>query len=343
MVSALTAFVVLLVAGVTVAMGQPAAPATPADPASSAASAPLRKDGQPQLRIAQLVAGQAVRRNYPDALPSLLAHINESTTINAVAEPGILESFEDKRLFEYPFIYVNFGDRQDWKLSDDERRNLKAYLERGGFLFVDSGIQAEFLRDDPQFAQHHSFAEWEATPELKDAFKSVFPEKSFQPLKRSHPLFKAFYEGLPDTTVLPDTVRDYVIREKWPDGTYSAVGLEVNGRLAVLAMPTIAMGWGKTSLGTWTTTIRFRVLEGGSGLSDVLKTAAYSGARFDVAREDGGKDVVYCQERAMPAWQQEPGNQWRVFRYYGSREISDFAHQFYTRLGTNILVYALTH
>jgi len=31
-----------------------------------------------------------------------------------------------------------------------------------------------------------------------------------------------------------------------------------------------------------------------------------------------------------------------VFRYYASREISDFAHVFYTRLGTNILLYALT-
>lgn len=314
-----------------------------ADTAGTGTPPALRKDTQAPLRIAQVVAGRAMGRHYPDALPSLLQFVNDATSVRAVTEPVIFETFEDPRLVEFPFIYVNFADRQDWALSEGERRNLKAYLERGGFIFVDSGIQAEFLRDDPELAQHHSFAEWEATPGLKDAFKSIFPDKTFQPLKRSHPLYKSFYEGLPDSSVLPDTVRDYVISEKWPDGTYSAVALEVNGRLAVLATPTIAMGWGKTSLGTWTTTIRFRVLESGSGLSDVLQTAAYSGARFDVAREDGGKDIVFCQERALPAWQQEPGNRWRVFRYYGSREISDFAHQFYSRLGTNILVYALTH
>jgi hypothetical protein len=247
------------------------------------------------------------------------------------------------RLFEFPFVYVNFADRQDWKLSDLERRNLRDYLERGGFIFFDAGINAEFLRDDPMLGQHHSFADWEACPELKALVKGVFPEKEFQPLKRSHPLFRAFHQGLPDPVNLPATVRDYVVREKWPEGTYSAVGLEVKGRLAVLATPIIAMGWGRNSIGAWTTTIRFRVLEETGGLSDYLKTAAYSGSRFEVTREDGAKDALYCQERALPAWVQEPGNRWRVFRYYGSREISDFAHVFYTQLGTNILVYALTH
>jgi len=216
-------------------------------------------------------------------------------------------------------------------------------LGRGGFLFIDAGIVAEFLRESQELAQHHSFGEWDACPELKQAFAPVFPDQTFQPLKRSHPLFAAFYRGLPDTRNLPDTVRDYVEREKWPDGTYAAVGLRVEGRLAVLATPIIAMGWGRTVLGDWTTTIRFRVCEETAGLSDYLQTAAYSGTRFEVTREDGGKDVLYCQSAGLPAWVCEPGNRWRVFRYYGSREISDFAHVYYTQLGTNILVYALTH
>jgi len=111
----------------------------------------------------------------------------------------------------------------------------------------------------------------------------------------------------------------------------------------VLAMPIIAMGWGRTSLGNWETTIRFRVCESTAGLSDYLRTAAYSGSRFEVVREDGAKDIIYCQKQALPAWVNEPEGNWRVFRYYASREISDFAHVFYTQLGTNILVYALTH
>jgi len=316
----------------------------PALPAVAGDSAPpLLKEQLAVVRVAQLRPGRAVTRHYPDALPSLLRHVAEVTSLNVVAEPVIIESFEDERLCQYPFIYVNFADRPDWTLSELEKVNLRGYLERGGFLFIDAGINAEFLRENLEFGQHHSFGEWDACPEIKQAFAAVFPQRTFAPLKRSHPVFRTFYKGLPDAGALPDTVKDYVVKEKWPDGTYSAVGLKVEGRLAVLVTPIIAMGWGKNSLGNWQTTIRFRVLEGTAGLSDYLRTAAYSGARFEVVREDGAKDVLYCQKQALPAWVNEPGGNWRVFRYYGSREISDFAHVYYTRLGTNILVYALTH
>jgi hypothetical protein len=318
--------------------------AAEAETAPAPASPALAKPASgSEVRIGQLVGGQAMGRNYAEALPSLLRHVREETTLNVVPEPVVLSSFEDERLLELSFVYANFADRADWTFTEAERSNLKGYLERGGFLFIDAGITAAFLRENAHFGQHHSFGEWEARPEVKEAFAPVFPGKEFTPLKRSHGLYRAFYEGLPDTTILPDTVRRYVEQEKWPDGTYSAVALQLNGRIAVLVTPIIAMGWGRNSLGAWSTIIRFRVLEETEGLGEALQTAAYSGERFEVTREDGDRDVVYCQRQALPAWANEPGGRWRVFRYYGNREISDFAHVFYTRLGTNILVYAMTH
>ena len=303
----------------------------------------LPKEQQTPVRVAQVRPGAARTRHYPSGLPSLLERVARETTLQVIPEPVILASFEDNALFAHPFIYVNFADRPDWTFSEAERANLRHYLERGGFLFIDAGINAEFLRDNVELGQHHSFAEWDACPALKDAFADLFPGRLFRALPRSHPLFRSFYRGLPDTEALPDTVRTFVEEEKWPDGTYSAVGLTVKGRLAVLVTPILAMGWGKNSLGGWETTIRFRIRESTTGLSEYLKTAAYTGARFEVRREDGGSDVVYCQQRFLPAWVREPDDRWRVFRYYGSREISDFAHVFYTRLGINIVVYALTH
>jgi hypothetical protein len=299
---------------------------------------------RPEIRIAQLSpAVESWRRNYANALPSLLSHVAEKTYTNLVPEPVLINDFTDERLLECPFVYANFADREDWTFSPAEQSALRHYLQNGGFLFIDAGITASFLRDHPELGQHHSYAEWDANPQIKEAFAAVFPGREFQALRRNDPLFRAFYQGLPDTSLLPDTVRSYTEEEKWPDGTYSAAALRINGRIAVLTTPIIAMGWGKNSLGQWTTTIRFRILESTSGLDDYLERAAYSGARFEVVREDGGKDVIYCQEQAMPAWANEPGGKWRVFRYYGSREISDFAHVFYTRLGTNILVHALTN
>ena len=320
-----------------------------AEPPAAPSGPPLAQPPGPALapldevRIAQLVpATDYYLRNYANALPSLLRHVAESAHVNVVSEPVAINDFADERLLECPFVYANFADRADWTFSAAEAELLRGYLDRGGFLYIDAGITASFLREHPEYGQHHSYAEWDACPELKAAFAPIFPDEGFQPLRRSDPLFRAFYQGLPDTSLLPATVKSYTEQEKWPDGTYSAVALRRRGRIAVLATPIVAMGWGKNSLGQWNTTIRFRVLEGTAGLGDYLETAAYSGPRFEVVREDGGKDVIYCQDAAMPAWANEPGGQWRVFRYYASREISDFAHAFYTRLGTNILLYALT-
>lgn len=297
----------------------------------------------PEVRIARLVPGGAINQRYPNALPSLLQQVNEVTTMNAAQQPAIIESFEDPRLFSFPFVYANFADRESWQFTQTEQEQLREYLKRGGFLYIDAGITAEFLRQNPAFGQHHSFGEWQAHPDLQEAFADILPGGEFKPLGRSHDLFRVFYEGLPDPSELPDTVRDFVIDEKWPDGTYSAVGLHVDDRLAVLATPIISMGWGRHPWGEWITTIGFRIREGAEGLSERLATAAYAGERFEVRRLDGRKDIIYCQEPAKPAWVQEPDGAWRVFRYYHSTEISDYAHVFYTRLGVNILVYALTH
>ncbi len=295
-----------------------------------------------RVKVLQIVNPKNVYRNYPYGLTTLLKHLRENTAVAIDDHPDTATSFEDNRIFDYPFIYVNFADRREWKFSELEKRNLRAYLARGGFIHVDAGIRASFLRGHARAAQRHSFADWEETPEIRDAFKDVFPGKRFRPLKRAHPIFKAFYKGLPDSTKLPAEVREFVTKEKWPEGTYSFVGLKVKGRIAVLCTPIIAMGWGKNQLGRWSSTIGFRIRESAKDLDLRLKTAAHDGKPFMTKREDGEKDLVFCQPATKPAWVKEPNDVWRVFRYYHSTEISEFAHEFYTQLGTNIVIYSLT-
>ncbi len=234
----------------------------------------------PRVRIGQLVQGRAGGRRLAHVLPSLLSAVASRTTLPVEPEPVIIESFEDPLLFRLPFIYVNFADRADWNLTEVEKQRLREYLERGGFVFIDAGITSEFLRGNTMFGQTHSFPDWEPSPEIRDAFKTVFPELEFQTLPRSHRLFRSFYRGLPDPASLPDSVRDYVIHEKWPDGSYSAVGIKVDGRLAVLATPIISIGWGRDSMGQWTGNISFRIREGAEGLDQRLQTASYGGLRY---------------------------------------------------------------
>lgn len=294
-------------------------------------------------RIVQLVEGNPLHRNNPSALPSLIQQINEVTTLRLHPDPLFIESFEDERIFLHPILYVNFGDKTDWNLSTREKENLKNFLDRGGFLYIDAGITSEFLRGDVQHGQRHSFADWEIHPVLEEIFVSLYPDKSFERVPRSDSLFRVFYHGLPSTAELPENLVDYVVNEKWPQGTYSFLQLKIDDRIAVLASPIISMGWGRNHLGAWTNTIAFRVRESGEGLEEQLQAAAYQGERYEAVREDGRLDVIYSQQPARPSWVEEPDGTWRIFRYYHSREISDFAHQFYTQLGVNIMIHALTH
>lgn len=299
--------------------------------------------GMAAPQVIQLVQGNPLHRNNPTGLPSLIQHINEVSSLNLHPDPLFIDSFEDERIFLHPLMYINFADRNDWNLSARERENLKNYLDRGGFIYIDAGITSEFLRGDAQHGQRHSFADWQIHPVLEELFRSLYPARSFERVPRSHTLFRAFYSGLPSPDDLPESLVDYVVNEKWPQGTYSFLQLKIEGRIAVLASPIVSMGWGRNHLGAWTTPIAFRVRESGEGLAEQLQEAAYRGERFEAVREDGRTDVIYSQEPARPSWVEEPDGTWRIFRYYHSREISDFAHQFYTQLGVNIFVHALTH
>ena len=293
----------------------------------------------PYLKVVQLVQGDAMQRQYADALPSLLAEVRERTTLNVDPFPIYIDSFEDEVIFKHPVIYVNFADRADWTFSAGEVKNLRLFIERGGFLFIDAGINASFLRGNVRHGQMHSFADWEVSPEVEAAFKQIYPERRFEPLSRSDVFFKSFYAGLPDATPLPEAIREFIINEKWPQGTYSTMVMRHEDRVAVMAMPIMAMGWGKSEFGQWTTRIGFRVREGAEGLSDRLSDAAFGGESYETTREDGRNDVIYCEVPGRPDWVEEPNGDWRVFRYYHSQEISDYAHTFYTRLGVNLFVY----
>ena len=325
---------------------QPVTEAQSAEMTAPVAPAPPKKAFNPNLdsiSVVQLVQGDPEGRYHPEGLGTLLQHLNDYTSMNVNPEPVFISSFEDERILDYPLIFVNFADRQDWTFTDKEVENLRTFLERGGFLYIDAGINTEFLAGDPRFGQFHSFADWKVSPVVEEAMRRVFPTKQFKPVERSHPIFRSFFAGLPDPSILPDTVRNYVIQEKWPQGTYSLMGLEVNDHLGVVCSPVISMGWGKNRLGNWSSYISFRIRAASGGLSERLANAALPGKSFKATREDGLEETIFCEQEAMPAWVKEPDGKYRIFSYYGSREISDYAHVFFTRLGINIMTYAVTN
>ena len=302
---------------------------------------PLPPENPAKLRLAMLSETAVQKQSYPGAFNSLLQHIIRNSTSSLDPDPLILRNFESDEMFKVPFIYANYADRAEWKFSAKEVKNLRRYLNNGGVLYIDAGINSEFLRKSKARGQRHSFADWEVSPDIRDAFKQIFPDKKFSSLTRSHQIFKCFYQGLPDPELLPEKVREYVIQEKWPNGTYSLLGLEVDKRLSVICSPIIAMGWAKNDQDQWVSNISFRILESPPNLDSFLKEAANRGS-FKSRREDGLQDKIYLDVNQKPAWSVEPDGTTRAFNYYPGDAISDYAHRFYTRLGTNIIIYSLT-
>jgi hypothetical protein len=304
---------------------------------------PMPEDG---LRVMQLMKNPNGVRRYPDALPSLLRMMNEQTWAKFDTDPLFISELTDERIFENPILYINCDDQTNLEFTAEENQALRRYMELGGFVYLDAGIKASFLGAD----LGHSYAAWEERPEVREWFKEVFPEKTFIPLDRSHDLFRVFFKGLPKNADLkieasqkrlPETVLSFVEQEKWPQGTYSFVGIKVKGRLACVASPICAMGGGRDEFGNWIPPISFRIRESAENFDENLKLASFTGGTFEVIREDGLKDIIYSEQGQRPAWVQEPNGRWRIFKYYSGEEISNYAHSFYARLGMNVFLYAL--
>ncbi len=87
-----------------------------------------------------------------------------------------IEEDDIDHLCSYPFIFMtgHLGVR----FSDDDIRKLREYLDRGGFLHVeDCDIRVNRMR-----------------PAVYRLMREVFPEKKFERLDMSHPIYHTLYD-----------------------------------------------------------------------------------------------------------------------------------------------------
>lgn len=113
----------------------------------------------------------------PTALPNLIRFCNQelNTTIDptpATVEPGSIE------LFNYPLIHIT--GHGNIIFSEEEGRNLKLYLESGGFLYIDDNYGLD--------------------PYIRREMEKIFPDQEFIELLPDHPIYQQkfqFPKGLP--------------------------------------------------------------------------------------------------------------------------------------------------
>lgn len=138
--------------------------------------------------------------NDPSSEVNLLKFVRENTNINVDPVYEYVDLSSDN-VFSYPLLFLTGHGTVSF--TDAEIRKLRAYVENGGFLYIDDDYGLD--------------------KSIRKAMKKVFPEQDFVELPFSHGLYSAhfvFPNGVPKT---------HEHDKKTPQG----FGLFHNGRLCV--------------------------------------------------------------------------------------------------------------
>ena len=120
----------------------------------------------------QLTQRSSWRVDWPASDRNFIWQLRKQTNINANPREKIIEVGAEE-LFLYPFAYLL--EVGSLRLSDAEAANLREYLLRGGFLFIDD---------------FHGEREWRL---FHRELKKIFPEREPVDIPMSHPIFRCFF------------------------------------------------------------------------------------------------------------------------------------------------------
>lgn len=113
----------------------------------------------------------------PTSLPNLIRFCNKELGMNIEPEPETVE-VGSPEIFNLPFLHMT--GHGNVVFSDADAKNLRLYLESGGFLHIDDNYGMD--------------------PYVRPSLKKVFPELDLIELPFSHPIYKQRYpfpNGIP--------------------------------------------------------------------------------------------------------------------------------------------------
>jgi hypothetical protein len=139
--------------------------------------ATIKSDAQPvKIGLLKYNGGGDWYAN-PTSLPNLIKFCNKHINTNINPEPLTIE-VGSANLFDVPFVHMT--GHGNVVFSDSEVKNLRLYLESGGFLHIDDNYGMDKY--------------------IKREMKKVFPNQDFKELSFNYPIYKApfnFKDGLP--------------------------------------------------------------------------------------------------------------------------------------------------
>jgi len=142
--------------------------------------------------------------DFPYAEEAFTTFVKQVTNIYTAPNAYQIVDIDSPDLFKFPFAY--FCEPGFLQLSDKDAKNLREYLNRGGFLMVDDFRGGRDLNN------------------LIYQMKKVFPNREIMPLDVSHPIFDMFYK-----------IESLDVRPPYGPGPVQFYGLEDDhGRLVMV-------------------------------------------------------------------------------------------------------------
>jgi hypothetical protein len=132
-----------------------------------------------------------------------LSTVAGQTTINTSRKFKPVK-LADAEVFRYPFAVMT-GEGA-FTLTEDERRNLKLYLEKGGFLLASAGCSSK---------------EWGES--FTHEMQAIFPDRKLSEVAMDHPIFR--------------TVFDIPRLDTSHDGDTKLSGLTIGSKIVVIYSP----------------------------------------------------------------------------------------------------------
>jgi len=165
------------------------------------------------------------QHDYPTAELNLYEALERTTKIKVNRQYLIL-TLKDKRIFEYPILYLS--EPGFWHMDETEVKNLREYLERGGFV----------LFDDFRDRRGSSKREWN---NFYYQIKRTFPKRDLVRLDPDHPVWSVYYEV--DPVEAPTLVSGLPRDDKYADEYYTMY--DDKGRMMMLVCynQDIGDGW----------------------------------------------------------------------------------------------------
>lgn len=166
---------------------------------------------------------------HNDRDPDLAEFIRSQTSLNIDPTWSAVDPADLDKLCAYPFIYAKDLSRV---MSQRNLDNIKEYLRRGGFIFIDPCTANRSFGEVDTFLRQHG-----------ELFARLLPGSTVRELPDSHDLFRCYFTVTVDDLFSPDMVRAGATKPP----RIGMLGVFQSDRLvAVISVSGLECGWPQT-------------------------------------------------------------------------------------------------